>query len=58
MKKLINRPEDIVEEMLQGFSVLHPGSSLLAGHKVMLRNDAEQVREQQVAIISGGGSYP
>jgi dihydroxyacetone kinase len=56
MKKLINRPEDIVEEMLQGFSVLHPGSALLAGHKVMLRNDAEQVREQQVAIISGGGS--
>jgi triose/dihydroxyacetone kinase / FAD-AMP lyase (cyclizing) len=35
---------------------LHPGSALLAGHKVMLRNDAEQVREQQVAIISGGGS--
>src|SRR3984957_13312122 len=56
MKKLINRPEDVVEEMLQGFSVLHPGSVLLAGHKVMLRNDAEQVREQQVAIISGGGS--
>jgi dihydroxyacetone kinase len=56
MKKLINRPEDVVEEMLQGFSVLHPGSALLAGHKVMLRNDAEQVREQQVAIISGGGS--
>jgi dihydroxyacetone kinase len=56
MKKLINRPEDVVEEMLQGFSVLHPGSALLAGHKVMLRNDAEQVREQQVAVISGGGS--
>jgi dihydroxyacetone kinase len=56
MKKLINRPVDVVEEMLQGFSVLHPGSALLAGHKVMLRNDAEQVREQQVAIISGGGS--
>jgi triose/dihydroxyacetone kinase / FAD-AMP lyase (cyclizing) len=56
MKKLINRPEDVVEEMLQGFSVLHPGSVRLAGHKVMLRDDAEQVREQQVAIISGGGS--
>ena len=56
MKKLINRPEDVVEEMLQGFSVLHPGSALLPGHKVMLRNDAELVREQQVAIISGGGS--
>src|ERR1700728_3295937 len=56
MKKLINGPEDVVEEMLQGFSVLHPGSVRLSGHKVMLRNDAELVREQQVAIISGGGS--
>jgi dihydroxyacetone kinase len=56
MKKLINRPEDVVEEMLQGFSVLHPGSVRLAGHKVMLRDDAVQVGEQQVAIISDGGS--
>ena len=56
MKKLINRPEDAVEEMLQGVSVLHPGSVRLRGHKVMLREDAEQVRDQQVAIISGGGS--
>jgi dihydroxyacetone kinase len=56
MKKLINRPEDAVEEMLQGVSVLHPGSVRLRGHNVMLREDAEQVRDQQVAIISGGGS--
>src|SRR6201994_2316132 len=56
MKKLINRPDNVVEEMLQGLSVLHPGSVRLSGHKVMARNDAEQVREQQVAIISGGGS--
>src|SRR6201986_5421363 len=56
MKKLINGPGDGVEEMLQGFSVLHPGSVRLSGHKVMLRDDAEQVREQKVDIISGGGS--
>ena len=56
MKKLINRPEDAVEEMLQGVSVLHPGSVRLRGHKAMLREDAEQIRDQQVAIISGGGS--
>lgn len=56
MKKLINRPENVVEEMLQGLSVLHPGSIRLSGHKVLLREDAEQIRDQQVAIISGGGS--
>jgi dihydroxyacetone kinase len=56
MKKLINRPENVVEEMLQGLSVLHPGSVRLSGHKVMLRQDAEQIRDQQVAVISGGGT--
>jgi dihydroxyacetone kinase len=56
MKKLINRPEDAMEEMLQGLSVLHSGSIRLSGHKVLLREDAEQIRDQQVAVISGGGS--
>ena len=56
MKKLINQPADVVEEMLQGLSVLHPGSMRLLGHKVMVRADAAAVRDQQVAIISGGGS--
>ncbi len=31
MKKLINKPADVVEEMLQGLSVLHPGSSAPVG---------------------------
>ena len=56
MKKFINRPEDAVEEMLQGFTVLSPGSERLPGHRAMFRADADQIRDKQVAIISGGGS--
>src|SRR5271167_2967936 len=56
MKKFINRPEDVVEEMLQGLVVLHPGSLRLPGHKVLIRADAQRVRNEQVAILSGGGS--
>ena len=56
MKKIINRPEHVIEEMLQGLVVLHPGSARLPGHKVMVRTDAEQTRDSQVAVISGGGS--
>jgi dihydroxyacetone kinase len=56
MKKFINRPQDVVEEMLQGLVVLHPGSARLPGHKALIRADAEQTRDQQVAVISGGGS--
>jgi hypothetical protein len=42
MKKFINRPEDVVEEMLQGLAVLHPGSARLPGHKALIRADAAQ----------------
>ena len=56
MKKFINRPEDVVEEMLQGLAVLHPGSVRLPGHKALIRADAQHVRNQQVAVLSGGGS--
>jgi dihydroxyacetone kinase len=56
MKKFINRPEDVVEEMMQGLAVLHPSSARLLGHKVMVRADAERARDQQVAVFSGGGS--
>ncbi len=56
MKKFINCPEHVAEEMLQGLVVLHPGSARLPGHKVMIRADAEQTRDLQVAVISGGGS--
>jgi triose/dihydroxyacetone kinase / FAD-AMP lyase (cyclizing) len=55
MKKFINRPENVVEEMLQGLVVLHPGCVRLPEHKVLIRADAEQGR-QQVALLSGGGS--
>ena len=56
MKKVLNRPENVGAEMLQGLAVLSPGIVRLPGHKVMYRADAVQVRDQQVAIISGGGS--
>jgi triose/dihydroxyacetone kinase / FAD-AMP lyase (cyclizing) len=55
MKKFINRPEDVVEEMLQGLAVLQPDSARLPGHKALIRSDAERTH-QQVAVISGGGS--
>ncbi len=56
MKKLINRPDDVVEEMLQGLVVLQPGCARLAGHKALIRADAAHTRDRQVAILSGGGS--
>jgi triose/dihydroxyacetone kinase / FAD-AMP lyase (cyclizing) len=56
MKKFINRPQDVVEEMLQGLVVLYPGCTRLPGHNVLIRADANPASASQVAIVSGGGS--
>lgn len=56
MKKFLNRHENAVEEMLHGLAMLSPGVMRLPGHKVMFRADAGEVHDQQVAVISGGGS--
>jgi triose/dihydroxyacetone kinase / FAD-AMP lyase (cyclizing) len=56
MKKLINRPTDVLDEMLEGVIAIYPNLARLAGHNVLLRADADGVREKQVAIVSGGGS--
>jgi dihydroxyacetone kinase len=56
MKKFINRPETVVEDMLEGVAVLSPGLRRLSVHNVMVRADAEHGRDRRVALISGGGS--
>jgi dihydroxyacetone kinase len=56
MKKFINDPAEVVEEMLQGLVMLHTGLARLPAHKVIIRTDAAEARERQVAVLSGGGS--
>src|SRR3954468_10528033 len=56
MKKLINRPEAVVEEMVEGLAAIHPGLRRLPGHTVLGRADAAEGRARQVALVSGGGS--
>lgn len=56
MKKLINAPEAVVAEMVEGLSLALPGLGLLPGHAVLVRSDAAVAREGRVALVSGGGS--
>src|SRR6266446_2870903 len=56
MKKLINRPEDVVREMIEGLVAVYPGLAHLPGRTVVVRPDAAADRDRYVAIISGGGS--
>lgn len=57
MKKLINRPEDVVEQMVEGLASAWPGLRRVPGFTVLTRSDLPQdPAERPVVVISGGGS--
>ena len=45
VKKLINRPETVVEDMVQGLVAMYPSLARLSQHSALVRADAEQVRD-------------
>lgn len=53
MKKIINRPEDVVREMCQGIILAHPELVLDAKYKVIRK---KIINTNKVSLISGGGS--
>src|SRR5437588_7431974 len=55
MKKLINRPEDVVTEALAGMEALHP-ELLRVDYKNQIIVRADAPVEGKVGVISGGGS--
>ena len=54
MKKLINAPEDVVTEALQGIETAHPDLRVDRANKVIYRGDSP--RSGKVGLVSGGGS--
>src|SRR5690349_17772022 len=56
MKKLINRPESVVEEMVEGLEAVYPGLRRLPDQTVLVRADLGDTAGRPVAVISGGGS--
>src|SRR4028118_871866 len=55
MKKVINAPERVVEEMCRGMELAHPGLiRVIPEHTIVVRADAPV--QNKVALISGGGS--
>ncbi|MBP2630699.1 MAG: dhaK [Firmicutes bacterium] len=52
MKKIINNPDQVVEEMLQGIVAAHPSIKRVPGFNVLVRS----VASPKVGLVSGGGS--
>ena len=55
MKKLINRPEDVVKEELQGIAAAHAGQVNVSLEPAYITRADAPVRDK-VGIVSGGGS--
>nr|CAD1837372.1 unnamed protein product [Ananas comosus var. bracteatus] len=58
-KKLVNDPNDVVTEFIEGLVETYPGLQYLDGFpliKVVLRADVSTRTYDKVAVISGGGS--
>ena len=55
-KKLLNKTENVVSEMIEGALLAHSGLVSLVPHNVLMRRDYNLVKSDNVALISGGGS--
>src|SRR6478735_5698316 len=54
MKKLINAPDDVVDQALAGMIAAHPGYIRVEEPNIVVRKDAPKAGK--VGVISGGGS--
>ena len=56
-KKLVNSVDSCVDDALRGLVSVHTGLRLLQGHKIVVREDIEEVvRAGKVTLLCGGGS--
>jgi dihydroxyacetone kinase-like protein len=55
MKKIINKPENYVNEMLEGLYIAHPDLVTYTGHDLHCLVSAVK-KEGKVGIATGGGS--
>lgn len=56
-KKLINDVDRCVDEAIEGLVAITPGITKLAGHRIILRDDLDDLKKSgKVTLLSGGGS--
>ncbi|MBE0450275.1 MAG: dihydroxyacetone kinase subunit DhaK [Clostridia bacterium] len=53
MKKILNRPENLVYEMCKGIELAHPELQFIEKFKIIKKR---AINDQKVTLISGGGS--
>lgn len=56
MKKIINHPEAVVDEMLQGIIAAHPKQFKHVANDIKCIVRADKIRSGKVGLVTGGGS--
>jgi dihydroxyacetone kinase-like protein len=58
MKKFINRPEDVVKELLEGFTLAHPDKVRLVGSNLVARAKPKDAGKVGIVTLGGSGHEP
>ena len=58
MKKLINRPENVVPELLEGFVLAHPDKVCLTGSNLVARKSPKAKGKVGIVTLGGSGHEP
>ena len=58
MKKFINRPENIVPELLEGFALSHPDQIRLVGNNLVARGKPKAKGKVGIVTLGGSGHEP
>ena len=53
MKKIINKPENVVMEMCNGIALAHPELEFIKKYKIIKK---KEINKNKISLISGGGS--
>jgi len=58
MKKLINNPENLVAELLEGYALAYPGKVRLVGSNLVVRTVPKAVSKVGIVTLGGSGHEP
>src|ERR1700730_15457839 len=58
MKKFINKPENLVQELLEGFTLAYPNKVRMAGSKLVVRSNLKEQGKVGIVTLGGSGHEP
>ena len=58
MKKFINKPENLVQELLEGFTLAYPNKVKLGGSKLVIRSKPKEQGKVGIVTLGGSGHEP